>query len=76
MLGVNFFGGVSLFLGINFYFGWVYIVNYFDFIDIYKLKMYLEWKLVYCFNGEWLELQFDFYKVCIWLLGFLFVGKK
>ena len=76
MLGANFPGGVSLFLGTNPYLGWAHTVNYPDFTDIYKLKMHPERKLAYRFNGEWLELQPDFYKARIRLLGFLPAGKK
>lgn len=76
MLGATFPGGVTLFLGTNPNLGWAHTVNYPDFTDIYHLKMHPEHELTYRFDGEWLELEPDFYKARIRLLGILPVGKK
>lgn len=35
ILGVIFVGGVFIFIGINEYLGWVYMVNKLDFVDIF-----------------------------------------
>lgn len=76
MLGATFPGGVTLFLGTNPHLGWAHTVNYPDFTDIYRLEMHPEAPLTYRYDGEWLQLEPDFYKARIRLLGILPVGKK
>ncbi|MBV6653046.1 MAG: penicillin acylase family protein [Mameliella sp.] len=76
MLGATFPGGATLFLGTNPHLGWAHTVNYPDFTDVYRLEMHPEQALTYRFDGQWLQLEPDFYKARIRLFGILPIGKN
>lgn len=68
--GPMFQGSTSLAMGVNENLGWGMTWNYFDRLDIYKLKMKSPKSTEYEFDGQWLKLE----KRPVWLkVGF---GKK
>ena len=63
ILGGLFPGGVCIFLGSNENLGWSHTWNGLDLVDTYRLQMHPKKKLMYKFDGEWLELE----KRPVWL---------
>ncbi len=57
MIGANFPGGVTLFVGSTPNLGWTHTVNAPDFCDVYKLEMNPDEKLQYKFDGKWETLE-------------------
>ena len=57
MIGANFPGGVSLFVGTTPNLGWGHTVNAPDFTDVYKLEMNPNNKYQYKFDGKWEMLE-------------------
>ena len=58
MYGVTFsVGGVTPVIGSNRNLGWSHTTNYHNCADIYKLEMNPNEKLVYKYDGEWLQLE-------------------
>ena len=57
MIGANFPGGVTLFVGSTPNLGWTHTVNAPDFCDVYKLEMNPDNKLQYKFDGKWETLE-------------------
>lgn len=53
MIGANFAGGVTLFVGSTPNLGWTHTVNAPDFCDVYKLEMNPDEKLQYKFDDQW-----------------------
>lgn len=76
ILGANFAGGVSIFVGTNANLGWGHTLNYADFADVYELEMHPEKEHWYSFDGQWEQLQAFDTKARIKILGFLKVGSK
>lgn len=76
MLGANFPGGVSLFIGANEYLGWTHTVNSPDLADVYQLEMHPNKKHFYRYDGQWRKLRPFHTKARIKLLGFLRFGLK
>lgn len=63
MEGAMFQGSSSLAMGVNDSLGWGMTWNYFDKLDVYKLKMHPKKKLLYEFDGQWVPLE----KRPVWL---------
>ncbi|MBL7776721.1 MAG: penicillin acylase family protein [Chitinophagales bacterium] len=63
MEGAMFQASTSLAMGVNENLGWGMTWNYFDRLDVYKLKMHPDKKLQYEFDGQWLTLE----KKPVWL---------
>ncbi len=63
MEGAMFQGSSSLAMGVNDSLGWGMTWNYFDKLDVYKLKMHPKKKLLYEFDGQWVALE----KRPVWL---------
>jgi acyl-homoserine lactone acylase PvdQ len=57
MIGNLFQGGTSNAMGTNRHLGWAFTWNYFDRVDVYKLKMNPKNKLQYEFDGKWETLE-------------------
>ena len=75
MIGANFPGGVSLFVGTTPNLGWTHTVNHPDFSDVYKLEMHEKDKLKYKFDGKWETLKVRTFKTKV-KLGFLKIPFK
>lgn len=75
MIGANFPGGVSLFVGTTPNLGWTHTVNHPDFSDVYKLEMHDKDKLKYKFDGKWETLKVRTFKAKV-KLGFLKIPFK
>ena len=70
IVGANFVGGVSIFLGSNEYLGWAHTVNHADFADVFKLNMHPSKRNTYRFDGQWQKLKKKKAKTVV-KLGFL-----
>ena len=75
MIGANFPGGVSLFVGTTPNLGWTHTVNHPDFSDVYKLEMHDKDKLKYKFDGKWETLKVRTFKTKV-KVGFLKIPFK
>ena len=53
MIGANFAGGMTLFVGSTPNLGWTHTVNSPDLSDVYRLEMHPTEKLQYQFDGNW-----------------------
>ncbi len=73
--GASFAGGVTPFVGVNDSLGWTHCVNYNDLQDVYKLVMHPKKKLLYRYDGKWLELKKRVFKGKV-RLGFLKIPFK
>ncbi len=69
MIGANFPGGVTLFLGSTPNLGWTHTVNAPDMCDIYKLKMHPTEKLKYEFDSKWIDLKTRVFRTKVKILG-------
>lgn len=69
--GPMFQGSSSLAMGVNENLGYGMTWNYFDKMDVYKLKMHPKKKLYYEFDGQWIKLE----KKPVWLKVKLGKGK-
>ncbi|PCJ88414.1 MAG: hypothetical protein COA57_03300 [Flavobacteriales bacterium] len=76
MLGAIFQGGTSIFIGSNEHLGWGMTWNFYDRVDVYKLKMHPKEKLKYEFDGKWLDLKERPIKLKVKMLGFLTIPAK
>jgi acyl-homoserine-lactone acylase len=76
MIGANFAGGVTLFVGSTPNLGWTHTVNAPDLCDVYRLEMNPDEKLQYRFDGKWETLEKRVFKTKV-KVGFLkFPYKK
>lgn len=75
MIGANFPGGVTLFVGSTPNLGWTHTVNSPDFCDVYKLEINPKNKLEYKFDGNWETLEVRPFKTKV-KLGFLKIPFK
>jgi acyl-homoserine-lactone acylase len=75
MIGANFPGGVSLFIGTTPNLGWTHTVNHPDFDDVYKLEMHPKDKLKYKLDGNWETLTTRTFKSKV-KIGFLKIPFK
>ena len=57
MIGANFPGGVTLFLGTTPNLGWTHTVNNPDLCDVYQLEINPKDKTQYLFDGQWEQLE-------------------
>ena len=69
MIGANFPGGVSLFVGSTPNLGWTHTVNHPDFCDVYKLEMNPDEKLQYKLDGKWEALEKRVFKTKVKIIG-------
>ncbi len=70
MIGANFPGGVTLFLGTTPNLGWTHTVNNPDLCDVYKLSVSPKDKMLYQFDGKWEKLEERKFKTKV-KIGFL-----
>lgn len=75
MIGANFPGGVTLFVGSTPNLGWTHTVNAPDFCDVYKLEMNPDEKLQYKFDGKWETLEKRVFRTKV-KLGFIKIPYK
>lgn len=75
MLGGTFPGAPLVLVGHNRKLGWGHTVNKPDLIDIYKLKMHPEKKLLYRLDGKWLPLEVREERIAVDLKLFTYYHK-
>ncbi len=75
MIGANFPGGVTLFVGSTPNLGWTHTVNAPDFCDVYKLEMHPTEKLQYQLDGQWEALEKRVFKTKV-KIGFIKIPYK
>lgn len=79
IIGALFPGGVTVFLGTNQNLGWAHTWNGLNLTDVYRLKMNLDHKNQYWYDGKWEELELGKAKLRVKIKKWLPripVGKK